>query len=128
MMAAHKNVKTFGVAFVFLWFLIGGIAHFAIPGLFMSAMPDYLPLHREAVLVSGFFELLGAAGLLLSKWRRWAGNGLILLVVLVTPVNVHMWLHPAQFPAVSEVLLGLRLIVQMLLIVCIWWVTRPSNA
>ncbi|HET8790561.1 MAG TPA: hypothetical protein VFM75_05080 [Modicisalibacter sp.] len=118
----------FVLAFVFLWFLIGGIAHFAIPGLFMSAMPDYLPLHREAVLVSGFFELLGAAGLLLPKWRRWAGNGLILLVVLVTPVNVHMWLHPAQFPAIPEVLLELRLIVQILLIVGIWWVTRPYSA
>lgn len=120
--------KRLGLAVVFLWFLIGGIAHFAIPTTFMAAMPDYLPWHREAVAISGGFELLGAIGLLLPAWRRWAGNGLIALVVVVTPVNVHMWLHPAQFPAIPEALLGLRLVLQVLLIACIWWATRSRRA
>lgn len=55
-----------GLAFVFLWFFIGGIAHFALTETEMRIVPPWVPWPRAAVLVSGVFELLGAAGLL---WR-----------------------------------------------------------
>src|SRR5580658_3526642 len=44
---------------VFLWFAVGGVAHFAATDSEMSIVPPYIPWPRAAVLASGVFELLG---------------------------------------------------------------------
>ena len=61
--------------FVFSWFFIGGLAHFANPEPFLRIMPPYIPFHLACVYVSGFFELLGAFGLWVKPVRVWAGYG-----------------------------------------------------
>jgi len=121
--------KKAALALVFLWFSIGGVGHFLAPEFFLKIIPPGLPFRLEAVYVSGFFELLGAAGLLATTWRRQAGLGLIALTVAVTPANVYMWANPGLFPAIPEVLLALRLVLQVLLLATIWWATqRPAVA
>jgi uncharacterized membrane protein len=117
-----------GLAIVFGWFLFGGLGHFLATDFFVSIMPPYIPWPLAAVYVSGVFELLGAVGVLLPATRVWAGRGLFLLTLAVTPANVHMWLHPELFPDFSETMLSLRLVVQVLLLACIWWSTRPEPA
>jgi uncharacterized membrane protein len=84
-------------------------------------MPPYLPLHREAVYISGVFEIMGAVGLMFAATRRMAGLGLFVLTVLVTPANVQMWLHPEQFPAFAPALLFWRLPAQAALLLAIWF-------
>ena len=62
-----------GLAIVLWGFLIGGIAHFVATETQVRLRPPDIPWPRAAVLVSGVFELLGAAGLLLSSLHhRWA--------------------------------------------------------
>lgn len=119
--------KKFGLSFVFIWFAFGGVAHFVITDLFVGIMPPYLPWHREAVYISGVFEILGALGLWLAPLRKWAGMGLFLLTLCVSPANIHMWLHPELFPDVPPVALTARLFVQVALLACIWWSTRESG-
>lgn len=115
--------RTVALAFVFLWFAIGGIAHFAVPEFFLQIVPPTLPFRLQAVYLSGFFELLGACALWLKPFRRWAGIGLAVLTVVVTPANVYMWKNPDLFPAIPEALLGWRLIFQVVLVVIIVWST-----
>jgi uncharacterized membrane protein len=115
--------KNMALAFIFLWFAIGGVAHFVIPEWFLKIVPPDLPLRMEAVYISGVFELLGAAGILIGKLRRAAGLGLFVLVIVVTPANIYMWSNAALFPDVPEVLLLLRLPLQALLLALIWWAT-----
>jgi uncharacterized membrane protein len=122
-----KILKWFGLAITFLWFAIGGVAHFTSTDMFMRIMPPYLPWHSAAVYLSGVFEIVGAIGICIPRFRQWAGNGLILLTVLVSPANVYMWMNPHLFPTISATLLGVRLIVQVLLIACIWWSTRTPK-
>jgi len=81
------------LGFVFLWFLIGGIAHFAATEIEMRTVPASIPWPRAVVLVTGVFELLGAIGLLVRSTRRAAGSGLFLLTVAVTPANIYMLQH-----------------------------------
>lgn len=119
--------RTCGLGFVFLWFSIGGLAHFFATGLEMRIVPPWLPEHRILVLASGVFELLGAFGLLLPTTRRVAGWGLMLLTVAVTPANVYMLQEASQFPAVPYWLLVIRLPLQLALLVCIWWSTLPEK-
>ena len=114
--------KLVGVAFVFLWFFIGGIAHFAATEMEMRIVPPYIPWPRAAVLVSGVFELLGAAGLLRRPTRRWAGIGLFVLTIAVTPAHIYMLQQPELFPVPYWALM-LRLPLQVALLVLIAWST-----
>ncbi|MQR00824.1 hypothetical protein GEV47_09025 [Glaciimonas sp. GS1] len=120
---AHKRLKKAGLAIIFFWFLIGGIGHFLAPDFFLKIVPPDLPFRIQAVYISGFFELLGAIGLCHNKTRRMAGIGLFVLTIAVTPANVYMWTHPQLFPTIPEILLGLRLILQLALLATIWWAT-----
>ncbi len=112
------------LVFVFIWFCLGGIAHFAITEVEMRAVPPFIPWPRAAVLVSGVFELLGAAGLLLPVTRRAAGIGLFALTIAVTPANIYMWQHADAF-GVAKWLLLLRLPFQLVLLALIAWSTWP---
>lgn len=118
--------RRIGLGFVFLWFLIGGLAHFLATEMEVRVVPPYIPWPHAAVWVSGGFELLGAAGLLFGGTRRAAGLGLIVLTVLVTPVHIHMLQHPELF-GVPYWALVLRLPLQVALLALIAWSTagRP---
>ena len=116
-----------GIVFVFLWFFLGGIAHFALTQTEMRIVPPYLPWPHAAVLVSGIFELIGAAGLLWGRTRRAAGIGLFVLTLAVTPPHFYMLQHPELF-GVPYWALILRLPVQVALLALIAWSTaRPKS-
>ena len=83
---------------MFLWFLIGNIAHFVATETEVRLVPPYIPWPLAAVWVSGAFELLGAVGLLFLRTRRAAGIGLFVLTICVTPVHIHMRQRPDLFP------------------------------
>jgi len=126
------QARHIGLGLVFLWFLIGGIAHFAATTLEMRIVPPYIPWPRAVVLVSGVFELLGAAGLLFPAARRAAGMGLFALTIAVTPAHIYMLQRPELF-AVPYWALVLRLPLQGLLLAVIAWSaiirsTRASTA
>lgn len=123
-----SRYKLAGLAVVFLWFFGGGIGHFVATGFFVGIVPPYIPWPLAAVYVSGVFELLGAFGLLSRATRPWAGLGLFLLILCVTPANLWMWQHPELFPKFPPALLGLRLVIQLLLLALVWWSTRPAAA
>jgi len=111
---------------VFLWFVIGGIAHFVATETEMRIVPPWIPWPRAAVLVSGVFELLGAAGLMWRPSRRVAGVGLIMLTIAVTPCHIYM-LQRADLFQVPEWALWLRLPIQVALLALIAWSTAPER-
>jgi len=114
--------RRLGVAFVFLWFLLGGIAHFVATEAEMRIVPPWIPWPRAAVLVSGGCELIGAAALLWRPSRRIAALGLIALTIAVTPAHVYMLQQPELF-AVPYWALVLRLPLQVALLALIAWST-----
>ncbi|PCJ40798.1 MAG: hypothetical protein COA99_09290 [Moraxellaceae bacterium] len=124
-MSIYKKV---GLAIVFFWFFGGGVGHFVIADFFVSIMPPYVPMQYAVVYVSGVFEILGAVGILIPRFRQWAGNGLFLLTLAVSPANIHMWLNPELFSDIPPVFLSIRLLIQVLLLVCIWKCTRNDVA
>lgn len=101
--------------------------HFISPEFFLAIMPPYVPFHEAAVAISGVIEILGALGLLFQRTRRMAGLGLFALTLAVSPANIYMSMNPELFPDVSEVALTVRLVIQVLLLACIWWSTTPDT-
>jgi uncharacterized membrane protein len=64
--------------------------HFTSTEAFLEMVPEFLPLRREAVYLSGVAEAVGAAGLLVPRLRRLAGLGLAALLVSVFPANINV--------------------------------------
>jgi uncharacterized membrane protein len=112
--------RLFGLVFVFVWFFVGGLAHFMATDAEVLVVPPYIPRPRDAVLASGVLELLGAAGLLWARTRRAAGWGLFVLTVAVTPVHFYMLQRPELFN-VPYWALVLRLPIQAGLLALILW-------
>jgi uncharacterized membrane protein len=121
-----STAKRVGLAFVFLWFFIGGVAHFVAISIEMRIVPPYIPWPRAAVLVSGVFELLGAIGILIRPTRRVAGLGLFLLTLAITPANVYM-LQRSDLFTVPYWALVLRLPMQVALLALIAWSTGAAS-
>ncbi len=81
-------------------FVFAGVMHFVIPRAYKRIMPPYVPAHEAMVYASGVAEIAGGAALMVPRWRRPAGWWLIATLVAVFPANLHMALHPEEFPKV----------------------------
>ena len=108
------------------FFIIIGIDHFVNPDFYLAIMPPMMPLHQEAIYVSGFFEILGGLGLLISRFRKISGWGLLALLIAVYPANIYMAVTPQAFPDISIYALYSRLAMQFLFFFWAYSLTRPS--
>jgi uncharacterized membrane protein len=88
-------------------------------------MPPAFPLHKEAVYISGFFEVLGGIGVLIPRLRKMAGWGLVALLIAVYPANIYMALTPEAFPSIPVSLIYSRLPLQFLFFYWAYSVTQP---
>ena len=118
-----KTIALLGLA---AFFINVGVDHFINPDFYVDIMPDYLPLHLEAVYISGFFEVLGGVCVLIPRLRSAAGWGLVALLVVVYPANIHMALNPELFPEIAVSLLYIRLVFQFIFVYWAYSATRPS--
>ncbi|MEO7424762.1 MAG: DoxX family protein [Fibrobacteria bacterium] len=98
------------------FFALAGANHFMHPALYLKMMPPYLPFPLALVYLSGILESVQGLGLLHPRWRRLAAWGLVGLLFLVFPANIHMALHPELFPDFRPWLLWARLPLQFVLI------------
>ena len=103
-------------------FALAGTLHFVIPDSYVSIMPPALPYPRELVYLSGAAEIAGGIGLLSERTRRAAGIGLVLLLLAVWPANLQMLLNARAAGAAAwwQLLLVLRLPLQLLLVLWVW--------
>ena len=127
-MAVPLSSSVFSRSALALFMVVAGILHFVATEAYVGIMPDYLPWHRELVILSGVFEILFGLGLLWRRTRRAAGAGLILLFLAVLPANVNMAIQDIQ-PAgfhIPAVLLWARVPFQFVLIYWAWRVSRPA--
>ena len=115
-----RRVVLFAVA---AFFLFAGVGHFTNTEFFVAIVPPYLPGAYELVYISGVFEILGGVGVLVPATRRFAGFGLLALLVAVYPANIHMMMNPELFPDVAPAGLYARMPFQFLFAAGVWWST-----
>ena len=112
-----------------IFFVIAGVNHFVSPETYLKILPSFLPARLAAVYLSGLAEILGGVGLLFPQTRRFAGLGLILLLILVFPANIYGALHGMRVSNwnVPGWLLWLRLPLQGLLIAWVYFASWKAN-
>ena len=106
-------------------FVGAGIMHWVAPAPFVRIVPSFLPAAGVLVFISGIAEVAGGVGILLVSTRRYAGWGLIALLVAVFPANIEM-LRDAiarHSPLWWQSALWLRLPLQPALIYWVWRAT-----
>jgi uncharacterized membrane protein len=110
-------------------FVAIGVLHFVRPGFFEQIVPPYLPQPLALVYISGYFEILGGCCIMIPAVRLAAGWGLIALLIAVFPANLHMALNDVHVDgkAASPLLLWLRLPLQLVFIVWVWWCARDDS-
>jgi uncharacterized membrane protein len=82
--------------------VLAGLNHFLNPRFYLRIMPPWLPAHEAMNVASGAAEILGGAMLVCPepRVRRAGGWFSIATLLAVFPANVHMALHPEDFPEV----------------------------
>lgn len=110
-----------------LMYVGAGITHWTMTKVFAAIVPEYLPAHRELVLLSGAAEIAGGLGVVLPPTRRAAAWGLIALLFCVFPANLWMAQHPERYRPIPEWMLWARLPFQVPLIWWAWMYTRRNE-
>lgn len=85
-----------------LVFILAGVLHFVNPKFYEQMMPDWIPLHKESVAISGVAEIAGGALLLTDRTARFGFWWLVALLVAVFPANIHMATNPESVPFVVK--------------------------
>ncbi|MGA8574075.1 MAG: DoxX family protein [Candidatus Cybelea sp.] len=120
---ANGLVRRIALVLLALFFIAAGTNHFVHPGFYVRIIPPWLPAHARLVGISGICEILGGIGVLVPNTRRFAGVGLIALLVAVFPANVQMAMHPGLYADVGTVqAFYIRLPLQLVLIAWVWWI------
>jgi len=107
-------------------YIVAGALHFVLTPTYTGIMPDYLPAHRELVLISGVAEIAGGIGVMVPQTRRVAAWGLVLLLIAVMPANIWMAQHPERYRNIPLWAIWLRLPLQLPLIWLAWRYTKKN--
>lgn len=99
-----------------------GIVHLRSPAGFLPIMPDWVPFPRLVVLLTGIWELIGAALLFWPNARAnwWGGVLMAIYAVAVFPANIK---HAIDGVAIGGEVLGWGYHAPRLLFqpVFVWW-------
>lgn len=99
-----------------------GIVHLRSPAGFLPIMPDWVPFPRLVVLLTGVWELIGAALLFWPNARAnwWGGVLMAIYAVAVFPANIK---HAIDGVAIGGEVLGWGYHAPRLLFqpVFVWW-------
>jgi uncharacterized membrane protein len=108
-----------------IMFVFTGIAHFNKMRHDLAKMiPSFLPQPMLIVYITGVFEFLGAAGLLVPRFHSLAGICLILLLIGMFTANVNAALKAVTLRGKPVTALWLRTPMQILFIGLIWWASN----
>jgi len=67
------------------FFIFAGGYHFINPNFYLGLIPDYLPLPAAINYVVGMLEIVLGIFVLIPKYRKVGGYGIILLLILLIP-------------------------------------------
>jgi len=105
-------------------FMFTGASHFSSLKHDMAAMiPPPFNGALWVIYMTGILELAGAVGLLLTRWRKWAAWGLVVLLVALLPANICAARSGVPIGGRPPFALWWRVPLQLFWIAMLWWST-----
>ncbi len=104
-------------------YILAGINHFWHPKIYLRIMPDYIPYHRQMVIISGMAEIVLGVALLFPLSREWAAWGIIALLIAIFPANIEQLRTKKARLGLPLWAIWLRLPMQLFLICWAWLYT-----
>ena len=113
-----------------LLYITVGVKHFINPDFFVTIVPPIIRWKEEAVLVSGFIEVLLGILLLFNQTRKLAAWGIILLLIAVLPANIYLYLSeiPREILSISKSQALFRIPFQIPLIIISYWHSKEIHS
>ena len=106
-----------------LLYVTVGIKHFTNTDFFVAIVPPIINWKEEAVLISGFFEVILGVLLLFNPTRKLAAWGIVLLLISVFPANIYLYVSETarEMLSVSKGQALFRIPFQIPLIIIAYW-------
>jgi uncharacterized membrane protein len=113
-----------------IFFTVSGSAHFVIPEFFRAMMPPFIPFQDFFIVLTGIAEIAGAIGIQVPRYRKLAGQLMIVLLVAIFPANIYVAIAQPVLPNMdySPLSMWLRLLLQPLFIAWMWLVSVKHNS
>ena len=113
-----------------LLYITVGVKHFINPDFFVTIVPPIINWKEEAVLVSGFIEVLLGILLLFNQTRKLAAWGIILLLIAVLPANIYLYISeiPSEILSISKSQALFRIPFQIPLIIISYWHSKEIHS
>jgi uncharacterized membrane protein len=118
----------FSILLLSIFFIAAGVNHFLNPQPYLAMMPPALPFPEALNFISGAAEVLGGLGVLMHRFRRAAGVGLMILLLAIFPANIHVAMHGWAGVDLAPWVLWARLPFQVLFMVWVYYacLARPK--
>lgn len=85
-----KYIKYLSIYLMSIAYTYVGVRHFIDPNFFLAIMPNYLSMHLFFIYLTGLMEVVFGLLLAFRKTRKFASYGLIILLLIVFPANIHL--------------------------------------
>lgn len=113
-----------------LLYVTVGVKHFTNTDFFVAIVPPIINWNEEAVLISGFFEVILGVLLLFNPTRKLAAWGIILLLISVFPANIYLYVSETarEILSVSKGQALFRIPFQIPLIIIAYWHSTETHS
>tara|TARA_B100001142_G_scaffold224408_1_gene222535 strand:- start:6474 stop:6884 length:411 start_codon:yes stop_codon:yes gene_type:complete len=113
-----------------LLYITVGVKHFISPDFFLTIVPPIIKWKEEAVLLSGFIEVILGILLLFNQTRKLASWGIILLLIAVFPSNIYLYLSeiPRETLNISKSQALFRIPFQIPLMIISYWHSKEIHS
>ena len=113
-----------------LLYVTVGIKHFINTDFFVTIVPPIINWKKEAVIISGFIEVILGVLLLFNQTRKLAAYGIILLLIAVFPANIYLYISDVarDIIGISKAQALFRLPFQIPLIIIAYWHTKEKDS
>ena len=118
------------ILIMILFYFFAGINHFIKPSTYVNLIPPYLPWPEILNYLAGFFEITFAILLIPIKTRKYAGWGIILMLIAFMPTHIYMIQEAKLDPlslgkfTITPLIAWLRIPLQGILILWAYWCSK----
>lgn len=113
-------------------FILASTLHFTASEAELKIIPQFLPLRRETLYITGVLEFIGGVGLFVpnAKVQRASAWGLVVLLIAIFPANVYQAVKNIQLGGFmnSPIYLWGRLPFQAVFITWALWCTSGEQS